>query len=289
MLLSMTGFGKSIVHYKHKTFHIELRSVNSRHLEIRFKLPNTYKNRELSMRSFISQRAIRGKLDCSIIVHSDQGDEEFALNSNLFKVYYNQLDELRKELGSTDELISAILKLPNVIEPNDAEATQEEWEVVQQGIEEAIDALSEFRRSEGQALQDELRVRAVQILKLVDEITEYEPGRADKVRERIRTSLKDIQETAIDENRFEQELIYYLEKYDITEEKVRLKQHCNYFMDVLDNGDEMKGRKLNFISQEIGREINTLGAKANDAKMQRLVVQMKDELEKIKEQVANVI
>jgi uncharacterized protein (TIGR00255 family) len=289
MLYSMTGFGKASVHHQHKTYTIEIRSVNGRHLDVRFKLPNTLKSKELELRSMIAQHALRGKVDFNIVVNSEEGDEDYTLNLRLLKQYYKQLDIIRRELNTTDELIPAILKLPNVVKPNDEDVTGEEWQAVIKGTTEALESLKTFRKQEGDALYEDLRLRSINILTLLDKTGNHEEERQKKVRERLENNLKELVQNEVDQNRFEQELLYYLEKYDITEEKVRLEQHCNYFMDVLDGNDDSKGRKLNFISQEMGREINTLGAKANDASMQRLVVQMKDELEKIKEQVANVI
>ena len=289
MLLSMTGFGKAIVQYGFKTFHIEIKAVNGRHLDLRFKLPNTYKNRELELRSLILSHAVRGKIDFSLLVDSEEGDEEYALNEQLFKMYYRQLDKLKAELQSEADLFGAILRLPNVVKLNDTEVEEEEWQSVKEAAMEALESLKKYRLNEGDALYKDLRLRALNILTLLDEVEPYEEERLNTVKQRIDGNLKDFIQEQIDQNRFEQEVIYYLEKFDITEEKVRLRQHCTFFMDILDTNEEVKGKKLNFINQEMGREINTLGAKANHSMIQRIVVQMKDQLEKIKEQIANVV
>lgn len=291
MLLSMTGFGRGTNSLGDKTITIEVRSLNSKFTDIRFKCPSTYREKEPFLRKLITDYAERGKLDVTIDVKSLTGDDDFGLNAPLFKKYYTELSKIHKEMGvEPGDLTQAILRIQNVIASPDARMSEEEWAIVQSTMQVALKDFDVFRKSEGKAMEDDLRKRIVNISEALNNLDPYETGRIDKLKARLRQNLEDfLGKDNIDENRFEQEIIFYLEKIDINEEKQRLGQHLVYFIEELDNKDSLKGRKLSFISQEMGREINTLGAKAYSSDIQKLVVFMKDELEKIKEQVANAV
>jgi len=291
MLLSMTGYGRATTAFDHKTITIEVRSLNSKFTDIRFKMPSNYKEKEAILRKIISERAERGKLDVSLEVKSLQGDDEFGLNVPLFKRYHRALAELVDELKIPNgDLLQAILRIPNVVAAAEDSIDEKEWEAVEQTLHQAMDNFNDFRRAEGEAMEEDLRMRIRNIQEPLKMINPFEKGRITRLRNRLKQNLEQfLGKENIDENRFEQEVLFYLEKIDITEEKVRLEQHCTFFIEQLDLKTTLKGRKLSFISQEMGREINTLGAKAYSSDIQRLVVQMKDELEKIKEQVANSV
>lgn len=291
MLMSMTGYGRASSVYEGKTITVEVRSLNSKLLDTRFKIPQTFKDREPEMRKIVTERALRGKIDVSIDIKSSNGDGEYALNQNLFKKYYSELMELSKtlEMPKTD-VMQAILRIPNVIATDIDEIDEEEWNAVKGTLQSALDNFMKFRNTEGKAMEEDCQLRTKNIVNLLEEVAPFESQRVDRLRSKINKHMEEyVGKDNIDANRFEQEILYYLEKIDITEEKVRLAQHCKYFNEVLDMADIQKGRKLSFISQEMGREINTLGSKANSSDIQRIVVQMKDELEKIKEQVANSV
>lgn len=289
MLLSMTGYGRATATYKEKTISIEIRSLNSKFTDIRFKFPANYKEKEPFLRKYITQKVERGKIDVTIDIKSFQGDEAFSLNVPLFKKYYVELSHLAKELGMPPgDLMQAILRIPSVIGAVEEEIEPEEWAMVEKTLDEALTNFAKYRKAEGAAMESDLRLRIENILKCLQQLNPYEKDRILALRNRLRQNLEEfLGSENIDENRFEQEILFYLEKIDITEEKVRLEQHCKYFLEQLDKPDTLKGRKLSFISQEMGREINTMGAKAYSSEIQKLVVQMKDELEKVKEQVAN--
>lgn len=291
MLLSMTGYGRATNTMKDKTITIELRSLNSKFTDIRFKIPNNYKEKEADFRKIITGRAERGKLDVSIDVKSMSGDEGFGLNVPLFKKYYKELAGLADELGaSKGDLIQTIMRIQNIVSAEDGSLTDEEWGFIKKTLGEALDNFDNFRKTEGAAMEADLRSRIATISEVLQKVDPFEKNRVDRLRTRLRQNLEEfLGKENVDENRFEQEIIFYLEKIDITEEKVRLAQHCSFFLEQLDKKNTLKGRKLSFISQEMGREINTLGAKAYSSDIQKLVVQMKDELEKIKEQVANSV
>jgi uncharacterized protein (TIGR00255 family) len=291
MLLSMTGYGRVANAYEDKTITVEIRSLNSKFTDVRLKIPQNYKEKEAEIRKLMADKAERGKLDVNIDVSSHQGVEAYGLNKALFKKYYKELNSLAAEIGMENEnMLQAILKLPNVVATAENELSAEEWNAVTSTINDALSNFYNFRLTEGSAMEADLRIRIEKITELLSQLDPFEADRVQSLRQRLKQNLEEyVKKEKVDENRFEQEIIYYLEKIDITEEKVRLQQHCKYFIEVLDKESTLKGRKLSFISQEMGREINTMGAKAYSSNIQRLVVGMKDELEKIKEQVANSV
>ncbi len=295
MLLSMTGFGRASQLLQEKTISVEIRALNSKTTDIRLKLPFDFKEKDVLIRKIVTEKAERGKIDVIISIQNIQGEDagNNVVNVELFKKYYRQLKELNDELGApVHNLTEAVMRLPNVVAAQeDAAMTDPEWEAIQAATTAAMDDFNRFRANEGAVLEAELRLRTTNIQKNLTDIIPHEAERIAKVRQRLQQSLEDfLGRDNVDENRFEQEVLFYLEKMDITEEKVRLDQHCKYFIEQLDDDTLVsKGRQLNFISQEMGREINTLGAKAYSSDIQRLVVQMKDELEKIKEQLANAV
>ena len=292
MLLSMTGYGRATRTFDDRSITIEVRALNSKMTDIRFKMPFNYKEKEIELRRILTDQAERGKIDVSINIKSLSGEDDFALNHELFKKYYKELLGLTKELNMpTDDLLPAILRLPNIVGTDEEGVADEEWEIAQQTLKEALLEFKSFRLTEGGAMEKDLHERITNILQLLKDIAPFESDRIVKLRQRLRQNLEEfLGKENVDKNRFEQEVLFYLEKIDVTEEKVRLEQHCRYFSDTLnDKKSTSKGRTLNFISQEIGREINTLGSKAYSSEIQHLVVQMKDELEKIKELVANLV
>ncbi len=291
MLLSMTGFGRAERTFNDKTITVEVRSLNSKYTDVRFKCSANLREKEMELRRLISERAMRGKLDVNIELVSLQGDDAFGLNTALFRKYYHTLRGLADELGiEQGDYLQAILRIPNVVAAEAGTLDEEEWQAILATVNEALEKLDQFRQAEGAAMEKDLRQNIAAILARLEEVDPYDRGRIEKLRHRIRQNLEEyLGKEQVDANRFEQELIFYLEKFDINEEKVRLAQHCQYFLEQLDKPAKLKGRKLTFIAQEMGREINTLGAKAYSSDIQRLVVQMKEELEKIKEQVANTL
>ena len=292
MLLSMTGYGRATSTFSDKSITIEVRALNSKMTDIRFKMPFNYKEKEIELRRILTEQAERGKIDVSINIRSLSGEDDFALNHELFKKYYKELKGLTAELNMpADDLLSAILRLPNIVGTDEEGVQDDEWEISHKTLLEALEDFKMFRLTEGGAMERDLHDRIANILQLLQDIVPHEKERIVKLRQRLRQNLDEfLGKENIDENRFEQEVLFYLEKIDVTEEKVRLEQHCRYFVDTLkDKKNTSKGRTLNFITQEIGREINTLGSKAYSSDIQHLVVQMKDELEKIKELVANLV
>ncbi|MEM1124911.1 MAG: YicC/YloC family endoribonuclease [Bacteroidota bacterium] len=291
MVLSMTGFGSAKASYNNKEILVEVRSLNSKFTDVRLKIPQNYKEKEVLIRKLVSDSVERGKIEVSMEIKSPEGDEDFSLNIPLFKRYHQELTALSTELDMGNEgLVAAILRLPNVVGADVGTIADGEWFQAQKAIEGAIAAFNNFRGEEGKAMEEDLRLRITNIQRYLTQIAPFEAERVVKLRERLMKNLEEnFSKEKVDQNRFEQEVIYYLEKMDITEEKVRLGQHCKYFMEQVDGKNTQKGRKLSFIGQEIGREINTLGAKAYSSDIQRLVVAMKDDLEKIKEQVANAV
>ena len=291
MLLSMTGYGRISKAFEDKTITIEIRSLNSKFTDIRLKVPQNYKEKEGDIRRLVADKAERGKLDLSIDVKSHQGDEAYGLNKSLFRKYFQELKGLADELGmDKGDLMQAILKLPNVVANEEQDISEGEWNAVVDAIKDALQKFYQFRLAEGSAMEKDLIIRIENITELLSQLNPFEEERVQNLRQRLKQNLGEYaNKEKVDENRFEQEIIYYLEKIDITEEKVRLEQHCKYFIEELNKAKTLKGRKLSFISQEMGREINTMGAKAYSSNIQRIVVGMKDELEKIKEQVANSV
>lgn len=289
MIRSMTGFGKAVMETDDKVITVEIRSLNSKGADISLRLSSVIKNYELELRSELSKRLERGKIDLSIHVESSKGETPVEINMELAKNYYRQLQNLGKELGEKmAEPINQILKLPEVLKTEKKEADENDWKKIKSCLDQAIEQLNNFRTAEGKSLQKDFDDRLKKIESSLEEIKKLDVARIQNIKDRIKNNLTEvIGKDKIDENRFEQELIYYIEKLDINEEKVRLKTHLDYFRETCK--ETSPGRKLNFISQELGREINTIGSKANDAQIQKHVVLMKDELEKIKEQTNNVL
>lgn len=287
----MTGYGRATRQVGSKTFLVEIRSLNSKYSDLRLKCAQNLAEKEAELRRMVADFAQRGKLEMTVEMSSLSGDEQFGLNEALFRRYYEALSRLGGELGYADDnLMSAILRLPNVVASTDGTLSDEDWSQLRATVEEALEHFQQFRQTEGGALAADLDQRVSTIQQLLTEVAPFEAQRVVNVRERLMRNLEEhLSKDRIDENRFEQEVLFYLEKMDINEEKVRLEQHCKYFLEVLHNKSAIKGRKLSFIGQEIGREINTLGAKAYSSDIQRIVVQMKDHLEKIKEQIANIV
>ncbi len=288
---SMTGFGKAVNEIPGKKITVEIRSLNSKQLDLNLRIPYLYKEKELELRTELSKQLERGKVDVSVYTESTQETVPTTLNKNLAKAYYNELRSLSQELNEKEEnLLSLVVKMPDVLkaEKETIELDETEWNQVKEVVNKAIEAFQKFRDDEGKTLEKEFQNRIGIIGKLLNEVLSLDNTRVDNIKKRIKNNLEEVIDlNKIDQNRFEQELIYYIEKLDITEEKLRLKTHLDYFNETMK--EPASGRKLGFISQEIGREINTIGSKANDAGIQKLVVQMKDELEKVKEQLLNVL
>lgn len=287
----MTGYGKAECLLAEKKLTIELKSLNSKQLDINTRLPSIYKEKEIDIRQLIASELERGKVECAIHYELSGDVMPGIINETVVKAYYEQLYRISGELGleTSLELLSTVMRLPDTIRTEKAEMDAEEWVELKAALLQALHQLNAFRTQEGQALDGDLRQRVVSIQGKLNRVEPFEKERMDLIRERIEKHLEELGlKDSVDENRLEQELIYYIEKLDITEEKVRLKNHCSYFLETLDEPVSM-GKKLSFISQEIGREINTLGSKANDSDIQKIVVQMKDELEKIKEQLFNIL
>lgn len=290
MIKSMTGFGKATVETAQRIVTIEIRVLNSKQLDLNVRLPAFYREREHELRSSIGSLIQRGKTDCFINYESVGQAGSYSINQDMAEAYFSQLRDLSVKLGVNEpsDYLQIIMRLPEVMHTASNEVPDEEWIKVINGVNEAALAVDAFRIQEGAVLERDFKSRVAKILDLLKEVEVYEGLREQNIREKLRRELSQLSELRIDENRLEQELIYYLEKIDITEEKVRLRKHCDYFFSVLKEQDN-QGRKLGFVAQEMGREINTLGSKANQADMQQMVVMMKDELEKIKEQLLNIL
>lgn len=287
----MTGFGRAEQSVGDKTFLVDIKSLNGKQFELQLKLPAFLKPFEFDIRKLLSEKLARGSVDCMISLKETGNAKPVTINTDLAKAYYQPLRSLSDELGlDTASLLSTIIKLPEVITPSSDTLTDEEWKKLTGVIGEAIDNLNHHRLQEGKVLQADLELRIANILKQQEEVERLEPLRKQKIREGVTRLLEEnVGKENYDGNRLEQELIYYIEKIDISEEQVRLKNHCEYFVTILNDEEESKGKKLSFVLQEIGREINTTGAKAYDSTIQKAVVLMKDELEKAKEQVLNVL
>lgn len=287
----MTGFGKATGEVNLKKITVEIKSLNSKQADISLRMPSFYKDKELTLRSLINQNLERGKIDFNLYVELSTEQSSLNINVELFKKYYADLSAIVADLGEKNnvDLISIITKMPDIMKSERMELDENEWIEINKIIDEALNHLNNFRADEGKTLFDELFLRISNIETLLKKVNQYEQVRIDTVKERILNTLHEtIGKDTINKDRFEQELIYYLEKYDVSEEKTRLNAHLNYFKETM-NSSVSEGKKLGFISQEIGREINTLGSKANHADLQKIVVEMKDELEKIKEQVLNIL
>ena len=291
MIHSMTGFGRSHKTFDEQSITIEIKSINSKTFDLRTRLPMHYQSKEIELRRILSKELLRGKVDFNLLITNSSSD--FRIDPHAFEAYFNQLSEMAGNLGlEKGDLLYTITLLPCVVTQNDEDVAEEEWAKIVEVMKDALKKIQAFREQEGEALRLDMKMRIELILSLLAEVEPHETDRMEKVRQRLQGNLDMfVQNNKIDENRFEQELLYYIDKLDITEEKTRLQQHCVFFLEVM--ADETvsldKGKKLNFIIQEIGREINTMGAKANFADIQRIVVQMKDEADKIKEQLANIL
>lgn len=286
MIQSMTGFGKATLQLATKKVTIEIKSLNSKGLDLNTRMPSVYREMELNLRNQIAQSLERGKIDFSLFVEITGEETSSKINAPIIKGYIAQMREILPEADPT-ELMKMAVRMPDALKTERDDIDPEEWKQIQSVIDQALNNINQFRKDEGVTLEKEFLHRIANILNLMNQALAYDVERVETVKTRLRAALDELKEN-VDENRFEQELIFYLEKYDITEEKVRLESHLNYFKETL-AGSEANGRKLGFITQEMGREINTMGSKSNHSEMQKLVVMMKDELEKIKEQVLNVL
>ncbi|MEP5256196.1 YicC/YloC family endoribonuclease [Winogradskyella rapida] len=285
MIQSMTGYGKSVLQLPTKKISIELKSLNSKNLDLNARMPSMYRAKELGIRKLIANHLYRGKVDFSLYVEITGEDTSSKINQTVVKEYIKQLKEVVD--GDTTELLKMAIRMPDAITTERDDIDEDEWTLINNEIHTAIANIVEYRKDEGAILKQDFTARIATLERLLEAVITMDPERIEGVRARLEKGVADLKEK-VDENRFEQELVYYIEKFDITEEKVRLENHLNYFIKAL-NSDDSNGKKLGFITQEIGREINTIGSKSNYAPMQKLVVQMKDELEKIKEQLLNVL
>ena len=291
MIQSMTGYGKAVVTFNDKKINVEIRSLNSKTLDLSTRIAPLYREKEIEMRQMVAKALTRGKVDFSIWVDKDAAVDATPINGALVENYYRQIKELSAKAGIPEPLdwYATLLKMPDVTTRTEMETLdEEEWKAAAEAIEQALEHIVAFRKQEGLALQKKFEEKLQNIAKLMADIEPYEKARVEKIRTRIVDALKDIPEVDYDKNRLEQELIYYIEKLDISEEKQRLTNHLKYFAKTM-NDESEQGKKLGFIAQEMGREINTTGSKSNQAEMQNIVVMMKDELEQIKEQVLNVL
>ncbi len=286
MIQSMTGFGKATLQLATKKITVEIKSLNSKGLDLNTRMPSVYREMELNLRNQIAQSLERGKIDFSLFVEITGEETSSKINAPIIKGYIAQMREILPEADPT-ELMKMAVRMPDALKTERDEIDPEEWKQIQTVINQALNNINQFRKDEGVTLEKEFLHRIANILNLMNQALAFDAERVETIKTRLRSALDELKEN-VDENRFEQELIFYLEKYDITEEKVRLESHLNYFIETL-AGNEANGRKLGFITQEMGREINTMGSKSNHSEMQKLVVMMKDELEKIKEQVLNVL
>jgi len=292
MMKSMTGYGKVTKSRNGKNIEVEIRSLNSKTLDVHTKLPLALNSKDLDIRAMIAAGLERGKVDLNITLTTDATEDNLRINEQLLEAYFRKTVEIARKFGvEIDQslLLTTLLRFPDVQKVEQEEEIEDEWELTREAVEESIKQLNEFRIQEGQNLKNDFIKRVNLILSYLDEVEPLANARVGIIRERILQRFEELKGTVdVDSNRLEQELIFYIEKLDITEEKVRLRNHCRYFIENID-ADESTGKKLGFIAQEMGREINTLGSKANDAEIQKIVVKMKDELEKIKEQVLNIL
>jgi uncharacterized protein (TIGR00255 family) len=288
----MTGYGKAVVTYKEKKINVEIKSLNSKALDLSTRIAPLYREKEMEMRQMVSTALVRGKVDLNVWMEKDAGADATPINSALVENYYRQIKDIAEKVGfevAPDMLLPTLMRMPDVLTKTEVETlADEEWAAVKQALIQAIEAITEFRRQEGAALQKKFTEKIDNIAALLASIEPYEKSRVEKIRQRIVDGLSTIPEVEYDKNRLEQELIYYIEKLDISEEKQRLANHLRYFRETMEQ-DDCQGKKLGFIAQEMGREINTTGSKSNLAEMQNIVVKMKDELEQIKEQVLNAL
>ncbi len=287
----MTGYGEASAELNGKTYHIEVKSLNGKSSDIRFRSTTNLRDKEMSLRKLVLELGMRGKFDVNLSVQSAAGLDDNQINSVALDGYYEELKRFTdKHDLPTGDVLQTLIRLPNVVQMSDSKLSDEEWSIIEGMTTQALEQLNNFRKEEGKSLISDLKERVASINSSLDKIREQNPERVENVKQRIKKNLaQHMSEENVDENRFEQELLYYMEKLDINEEMVRLEQHTKYFMAEIEKPAIQKGKKLNFISQEMGREINTLGAKAQHSEIQQLVVNMKNELEKIKEQVLNIL
>ncbi len=292
MIQSMTGYGKADVHYNGKKIHVEVKSLNSKSMDLSTRIAPLYREKEMELRQLLSKSLERGKVDFTLWVEKDETSAAGTINAEVVANYVGQIRQICKaqSLPEPENVWEVVLRMPEAVQVNTAEElTDEEWQVVLSAVNEAIAGLVAFRKQEGEALYKKFTEKVDNIERLLDEIEPYETGRVDKIRQRLLERLQELKGVDYDKNRLEQELIYYIEKLDISEEKQRLTNHLRYFRETMQESERGLGKKLGFIAQEMGREINTTGSKSNQAEMQNIVVKMKDELEQIKEQVLNVM
>lgn len=300
MIQSMTGYGRVEFNLKNKNFTVEIKSLNSKTTDFNLKLPVIYRNKEIILRKILSEKLKRGKVELSIWFEKTQTNTPYEFDKKLILKYYKQLNSIKQDLGlkannlknffcqNNIDLMPIILKMPDVLIKKDEKVEKDEWIEIEKNVHDALDKLITFREDEGNTLYKDISIRINLIKTLITELERFESQRTEKIKSNIKNKLAALEIQNLDQNRLEQELIYYLEKLDITEEKVRLNAHIDYFLECLDT-ESPNGKKLTFICQEIGREVNTLGSKSNNSDMQKIVVQMKDELEKIKEQLLNIL
>ena len=300
MIQSMTGYGRVEFNLKNKNFTVEIKSLNSKTTDFNLKLPVIYRNKEIILRKILSEKLKRGKVELSIWFEKTQTNTPYEFDKKLILKYYKQLNSIKQDLGlkannlknffcqNNIDLMPIILKMPDVLIKKDEKVEKDEWIEIEKNVHDALDKLITFREDEGNTLYKDISIRINLIKTLITELERFESQRIEKIKSNIKNKLAALETQNLDQNRLEQELIYYLEKLDITEEKVRLNAHIDYFLECLDT-ESSNGKKLTFISQEIGREVNTLGSKSNHSDMQKIVVQMKDELEKVKEQLLNIL
>ena len=301
MIQSMTGYGKAELNLTNANFTIEVRSLNSKQIDANVKMSSVYRDKETGLRKLLSEKLQRGKIELSIWREKSESNTNYKVNTEVIKDYHNQVLQLKKDLGlkwnmwtmtsfsaKSSDILPTLLKMPEALIKGEEKANDNEWDEIAKGIDIAIENILQFRMEEGKKLEEDITTRINTLSRLLTEILPFGKGRIEKVKKILADKLAEIDTKNIDENRFEQELIYYLEKQDITEEQVRLDAHLSYFLETM-KADSPNGKKLGFIGQEIGREINTIGSKSSDAEMQKIVVQMKDELEKIKEQLLNIL
>jgi uncharacterized protein (TIGR00255 family) len=285
----MTGYGKAELNLTNANFTIEVRSLNSKQIDANVKMSSIYRDKEIGLRKLLSEKLQRGKIELSIWREKSESNSKYTLNTELIKEYFTQIEEITNILNlNNKDMMSSILKMPEVLVKGEEKADDNEWLEIQKGVDTAITNILQFRLDEGKKLETDITARINTLARLLVEVAPFANNRIEKIKKSLADKLAEIDTKNIDENRFEQELIYYLEKQDITEEQVRLDAHLDYFIETMKT-DSPNGKKLGFIGQEIGREINTIGSKSSDAGMQKIVVEMKDELEKIKEQLLNIL
>ena len=285
----MTGFGRATLMLPQKKITVEVKSLNSKHLDVSMRIPSLFKEKELTVRSYLSKHLRRGKIEFSIFVENLGAESNYKINKHLVDAYIKSLQEFGDAKVATADLLSIAMQLPDAMKVGREKLDQNEWENVMSIIKQAVSALIDYRKTEGLSLEKDLKNQILLINDLYDNVPKYEQERLSTIKDRLANKLNDVLKSVdFDRDRLEQEMIYFIEKLDISEEKVRLKNHCSYFIETM-KSKEFNGKKLGFISQELGREINTMGSKANHSEIQKLVVQMKDALEKIKEQVLNVL